>query len=357
MSFFIQYTFGLSRNYSAFFDTFNFFIACSLFTNIHLSDKGDKWKFKLAFCIIGCAIISAAVNIKTSGIGSIMTIGRVVLFYLLIHKTYIDNRIKFLVILLSVIQVILLQVVDVSSYNPNTIGLVYLTIGIFFALCAEPKNLLSKIIYFTILCIVGYLLYLTESRASLMAYIFFCSMLLLPPVIYGRRNNLIAIMIMLTVGSLLYAILYVYLWRESAVDADIISAMVDNTGKQLFSGRQNIWQECIELWKHNVLWGVGSNIQLYSFDVVNLHNSMLNIFVIYGSIVGALMIYYMCGIVNEFRAYAYNKKIHDCLSAYFAFLLVAFNETNLFVFAFISLFPLMMAHTTIVRDSVLPVNS
>lgn len=346
ISFFLQYTFGLSRNYSDIFDAITFCISLALVINVRF-DSGDKWKKKCIGWIVFFVAISSMVNINTFGFGSILTIGRFLLYSLLVNKIYISSRIRNFIVILVIIQACLLQIVDTSSYNTNTIGLVYLTVGIVWALFYRPKYFLAKIFYWVILCIFGYCIYLSETRSCMVAYLFFLIMCILPPIFYDKKYVLLVGSLLLTVGSLLYVYLYVYMWQQSVVDADVVSLIVEDTGKDLFSGRQRIWEECLGLINENFFWGTGSKITLRSFYIVNIHNSILNFFVVYGSIVGFLIIYMICRIICEYRIYAHDKRIHDCISAYFSILIVSIFETNLLVFAFISFIPLFQAHSII----------
>lgn len=354
LSFFIQYTFGLAYNYSSIFDAITFGIAFLLSLCIKLDDYGDQWRKNCVLTIVILVIISSICNISTFGFGSIMTIGRFLLYFLLVNKINIDKTSKHTILLLGCTQLCLLQVVNLSSYNPNTVGLVYLTLGIVFALLLNPKDWFQKIFHLLTIVLIVSQMYLTGCRSCLMAYIFFLLMLLMPPIIWKRKLILIASTLALTIGSLAYTRLYVYWWEVSSIDSQLLSATAENTGKNFFSGRQGIWQESLSLLHDDVFWGTGSKIQLHSFDSVNIHNTILNFFLIYGSIVGVLVIYLINRTVYELRPYAGNKKVHDCISAYFAFLIVSVFETNLLVFSFMSLFPLMRAHTTIKEKPQVP---
>ena len=347
ISFFLQYTFGLSRNYASVFDMVTFCMSVFIFMNISISGNEYIWKKKCTGLIVILVVISSFYNIDTFGFGSIMTIGRFLLYYLIVNYFYIDRKIKVFIITLAIMQIGLLQVVDVSSYNTNTIGIVYLILGVLIALLVNPKRMYSKMFYFGLYVLLIYLIYLSNTRSCLIAYIFFLIMHFLPITFYRKKYILLLSVLALTIGSLFYVNVYVYLWQNSIIDSEIITETVENTGKDFFSGRQKIWEECLNLLHNNPFWGCGSKIRLYSFRVVNLHNSMLNFFVIYGSIVGFCVIYLISRTVYEFRPYVYNKKVHDCLSAFLAFLVVSVFETNLLVFSFISLMPLMIANSTI----------
>lgn len=69
----------------------------------------------------------------------------------------------------------------------------------------------------------------------------------------------------MTVGSLVYVRTYVYLWEENLVATEIVQESLESTGKEIFSGRQKIWQEALGLLDEKPLIGTGSKITLKSF--------------------------------------------------------------------------------------------
>ena len=90
----------------------------------------------------------------------------------------------------------------------------------------------------------------------------------------------------LTVGSLAWTQLYVYMYKTNIILDLKFSA------KRFFTGREQIW---IEMWNAldaHWLTGVGSGYQMASFmdGGFNVHNSMFNFLVVYGIIVFLLIL-------------------------------------------------------------------
>lgn len=348
ISFFLLYTFGLSRGYNSYFETAGFILSIFIVAGMRFNEAGDARMKSLIKIITLCLLASFVLNIDTFGIGSLFTVGRFLIFYYIVTKVVIGSAEHKPMMFLFMAQLLVLPHVDQSSYNANTVGLVYMTLGIFVVLLYQQKKKWEYILIFIFCLYVEYLILQTASRTCAAAFIIFIILRFFPTGFFHKKLLVLVAAIVLTIGSLVYVKTYVYLWENNILIAsDIIDMSLENSGKEVFSGREIIWQECLELLDKNPFTGTGSKIRLRSFEVVNIHNSILNIFVIYGYIVGILCIYMLIFTIMRIRPYLYDSFVRNCLFAYMTFLIVGFSETNLMVMPFMSVLPLMLAYSRV----------
>lgn len=345
ISFVLQYTFGLSRDYASVFDLCTTLISLLLLFPLSFRSKEERWKIKIIRWIILIVVISSILNLDTFGLGSVMTIGRFLIYSLLITKFNITKKCKTALLFVFLLQAFVLPFTDLTAYNTNTVGLVFMTLGVYITLLVNPQKKVTWIILTLFVAYIEYQIWLSDSRTCMVAFLLFYIGQFIAKPFLKNRLILLTIMLFMTVGSLVYVRTYVYLWEENLVATEIVQDSLESTGKEIFSGRQKIWQEALGLLDEKPLIGTGSKITLKSFLNVNLHNSMLNFFVIYGYLVGLLVIYLIIRIVMDLHDYMEDKEITNCVVAYISFLLVAFSETNLFVLSFMSVLCLMMAYS------------
>ena len=239
----------------------------------------------------------------------------------------------------------LLPFVDKTSYNPNTVALVYLTIGIYITLIFEPKLRVFQLLNLLLIVFGEYMIWITESRTCFIAFLVYFILRYFSSFILKNKYLLFVLVFILTAGSLVYVKIYVEM-AQTGYSPELLEILVlDSPGKGLFSGRESIWYECLELFNRNPWFGTGSKINLQSFDSVNLHNSFLDFFVVYGFVVGSLIIYLIIKIIMDIHSYMYDPKIRKCTIAFFTFLIVAYSETNIAVMPFMSFLCLMMAYS------------
>lgn len=94
ISFVLQYTLGLSRDYASVFDLCTMLISLLLLFPLSFRSKEERWKIKIIRWIILIVVISSIINLDTFGLGSIMTIGRFLIYSLLITKFNITKKCK-----------------------------------------------------------------------------------------------------------------------------------------------------------------------------------------------------------------------------------------------------------------------
>lgn len=343
--FFLRFTFGFVEMYGSVLNLCTTLIDLFLITQIPFKEKEDRWKLKVIGCMALVLLFASIINISSFGIGSIMTISRVLIFMMLVTKIEIKKIYVPAILSLFFLQVVLYRFVDLSFYNTNVVGLVFMTLGVYILLLIDPHNKRTWLISLLIAAYIEYQIWSSDSRTSMAAFMLFVIGIMFSKLVLQRKAILVTVMCLLTIGSMVYVKTYVYLWENNLVDQDIVKDSMQATGKQVFSGRQEIWQECLELLSEKPLTGTGSKIELKSFSMVNIHNSMLNFFVIYGYIIGILAMYMIIRVVLDLQPYMYDRKVRNSVVAFMSFLVVAFSETNLFVMAFTSMLCLMDAYT------------
>ena len=160
LSFFILYTFGLSRSLSAVFDTITVALTIFLMTQMSFGSEA-KWKKRIIIISLILVFVSSILNLDTFGIGGVMTIVRFWIYAFLVGEIYIGKRQEVLILMLFLLQLTLLPFVDKSSYNPNTVALVYLTLGVYITLFFEPRTRILQIFNLVLIVFIEYLIWLT----------------------------------------------------------------------------------------------------------------------------------------------------------------------------------------------------
>ena len=233
-----------------------------------------------------------------------------------------------------------------KDVNPNSIGQCVFSYGIASSLFF-PKDAKGKAIFFfhSILVISGILV--SESRMALAAYFFYIFLRFTPKKILSTKPILLLLTLMLTIGSLLYVFVYTYLWWNDYDISFLQDISAEKTNKHIYSGRQLIWLEVYNLILEYPILGFGSKFQIQSFDSMNIHNSILAMIGIYGSIIGGICMYLLIKVTYSLRSFLSDTFVWNCFCGFCASLLMAFNETYLLNYSFIAMFPLTMAYARI----------
>lgn len=341
LSHILKYTFFSIYSYGIVFDT-TLTVISVYFLIGHLGDLQRK-QIYLFWAILIFVLISTIVNLDNSGLGGIYTILRFVIYYLLLPCFQISKSEMKIISLLFLLQLFLLTLVDTRNYNTNTLGLIYFIIGVYSTFILDCKKKIHFLFFIVVSAYVIQQIGILECRTTMIAYFFYVILrLCLMNFLYIKRVR-ICILLFLTIGSVVYAKAYVLAYDGNLISDDVVAVSKENTGKAVFSGRQYIWKECFELIEKKSITGTGSQIKLKSFKSVNIHNSFLNILVIYGLFVGILCLYLISFSLSDIK---YDKESRNPfalkgLAIYYSFLLIGFAETVLLVFPFISIMGLV----------------
>lgn len=278
--------------------------------------------------------------VSNTGAGSIIVMLNLYLVLLISDSVRTGTRFRKYIELLLLLSYVVFIFVNKNHLNPNTVGYLYL---VFYVLSYDLINLIikkrNKFLYGTLLSgATAVLIYGAGARSVYAAFFVFLLLILTPKKItISKAAQWILVKFMLF-GGIIFAYLYVS-------EASKITENVLVEGKQIFSGRQFIWAEAFTLLSANYLLGVGSKVQLTTFETFNLHSSMLNILVVYGVINFGLVCLMMNGKFNKlFRKARKSSKKPNLLYAVISLFIVGFFETNLvwpsvsFFFALIVIF-------------------
>lgn len=179
---------------------------------------------------------------------------------------------------------------EISSYNPNTIGIIAL-LGVCFSFVFSSTlhSPYFKILITVTSILISFLLYknISHSRTC-----FICGVLMLtfawfiPSKIFSCKLIYWITGLLCTLGSLILTKVYIYLYNANIAINSAFSS------KHFFSGRELIW---IEVWKElDKHWftGIGSQYNMTSLinGGFNVHNSILNFLAVYGLVVFILIL-------------------------------------------------------------------
>jgi len=168
--------------------------------------------------------------------------------------------------------------------------IVFLTFTLFaFVERWIQKKWLRILIQVSLLLVAFHQLWIYRGRGTAAALLFFCIMKYLVPAVAWQKEKYYRLAFgILSIGSVLFAILYTAAWQ--IFDPEKVLRIF---GKRLFSGRESIWLEFLQHFIKQPFWGAGTNFTIHSFSEFNVHNAMLDILVIHGVIVFAMVLAYI----------------------------------------------------------------
>lgn len=281
---------------------------------------------RYSFIFIFIALIISLVNfmISQSSLGSILIEINILIFLLIARVSRFSekNIIKYSSIFFM-IYIYIIIFAD-KRLNTNSIGLLVVNTFIYSNFMFE-KNKLFKFIRIVFIIISAIEILNVSSRGALLGLIVFCILKFIVPYrVWVKPFVYKFICISLTYGSIVFVLLYTYMWKNG------IKFTVPFTNKPLYTGRELIWNELLNAFLESPMSGLGSNFELTTFSNLNIHNSMFNILVIYGLpvflIVINIMLYYLfkLRVILEKDVLARNAVI-----GLFSFFIIGFFETNL----------------------------
>jgi len=220
-------------------------------------------------------------------------------------------------------------------YNFNMVGMVYMTICILTLIFLELIRIKFKIGYLSeiellLYCVSTLLCLLYHARCVLAGMIIMGLIYLLMPVISKSRLLGYILVGLSTIGSLVFTLFYILL-SKTGVEITILY-------KDILSGRQDIWSELWTAFLKQPLTGIGSSYKIQSFFIFEVHNGLLDILVVHGVIVFAVVIGLLirrlldfCNKTNELYDDRDNNRIlRVAYAGIFAILFTSFFE-NFFI--------------------------
>ncbi len=166
-----------------------------------------------------------------------------------------------------------------QKVNPNTSAFYMLMMTLVNVVFVIYSNGLKRILYVILACLstVGILIF--ESRNCLLCLIVALAFMLLFRFIKGNKKTRFVALI--CVGAILFA----YLYSITLYNAVGGTGQVTIFGKDLFTGRQKIWQSAFSRLEGHYLFGIGNTLAEGSENGVstyNVHNQFLSILTVYG---------------------------------------------------------------------------
>ena len=213
------------------------------------------------------------------------------------------------------------------SYNFNMAGFAFMimcffTIILLYRLDIPHRGFISVFAYATAFILST----LYHSRTAMAGMAAFGIFYLLLGLMGKKRGFHTAVSLILTAGSVAFTGLYIlmsYCLRNARV-----------LNKDIFSGREEIWQEIWEAFLKVPLYGVGSSFRLKSLGIFEVHNGMFDILAVHGIVVflliSALIIRLFSSLGKRICAREMTVASRAALSAAWAMMFSSFFE-NFFV--------------------------
>ncbi len=168
---------------------------------------------------------------------------------------------------------------QVESINPNTVGLLYFFLFALVVLLLEDvKNSFLRLpIIFAAWLGAIYFTHLSQSRAALATVLVFGIAVFVTSFVIKLRNPapwLVLLGLALTVGITIF---YIFLYRHT--DGNVVVL-----GKNLFTGREEIWQEIYGILSDHWLLGYNNRYMLWEGRLNSAHNALLGVWFTLGLI-------------------------------------------------------------------------
>ena len=214
-----------------------------------------------------------------------------------------------------------------KEVNPNASAFYMYSVAIIsivFASIYKGKKRLLNIIIFCI-ATVGIILF--KSRTCLMCLLISMFFLVLFKYIKGdHKTRFLALLAVL-------GIIFAYFYAVILFDLVGGTGKVEIFGKDLFTGRQKIWQSAFLRLDGNYLFGIGNTLAEGTENVAytsNIHNQFLSIMTIYGLPTAIMFILCLTKFINSLVD---NKKqYYIILSVGISFIVGCYFETYLLMF-------------------------
>jgi O-antigen ligase len=304
---------------------------------INIKKIAQEHFIQLMVTAVALLLLVVQMKVVNNGVGSCLIMMSLYLMLLNATCLTIGNHMRKTIGIIFAGLLFLYLFIDKSSFNTNTVAYAFFIFYIFsldFASSIRAK-FTRRTLTTIIMLAAAYGIYLSQSRSVLYAFLLSIIMWIFPKKLINRpavKNIFIFIMLF---GPIVWALLYVYMWQHDF-------SLQLFTNKDFFSGRQLIWNEAFTVFGGSSWLGIGSKYVLRSFDSFNMHNSMLDILVVYGLLNFIIFIPILYRQISRcFRAAASNKKNMRMLYALISIFFIGFSETNL-IWANVSFYLLLI---------------
>ena len=266
--------------------------------------------------LLAAVIFVAGINlfIVNSGKGAFFVPANFILIWYLSDKLYLNGKqlkifagmyMGFLLFYFFIAYPRLFSTFENYKYNTNTAA----TFMIYTLLCAfiflEMFYDRSPVIglFMTVILLKGFQMSLWHRArgAFVMLIMFMFFRYVIPRKWWNNKAFYTILCLFATLGSLMFVGLYVLVGTTGA------NFKLPFFYKEVFSGREAIWQELFRLLLNKdkpymLFTGIGTNFELESFFEKNVHNAMYNFVVIHGIVVFAGILYFIYKRMQVFRS-------------------------------------------------------
>lgn len=263
-----------------------------------------------------------------------------VIFLFVVSRAVVNKKtIKFILIINVIIVLIYLysyyigegranygsRYLTLNFSNPNLTAMWLLqTILYIFIAMVFYKSKMKKLFCGVLMVPIIYFLYETESRTSLISLVVY--FLLVLYVLFKRRfgfNKLTIVIVILS--PIIIAFSYMIMINNNSIEfLDFMSS----EGKAVYS-RQSVWSYAFEAIKTHPILGAYYQISGGS-GMSQMHNTHLDIWASYGTIVFVLLMVYLIRLVIRISVGCTTKLQAICLMAFFAVIIMGMGEAALF---------------------------
>ncbi len=213
------------------------------------------------------------------------------------------------------------------GFNTNNIGGTYCTFFILGSIWVNIRNLKHVVIFVLMAILASKGIIESDTRTSFGVVFLYFVIRLLPSCFLKNKFVFWFTFICMTIGAIVYALFYVDLYLHGEV-LDIFG----NSNKKFFSGREQIWLELLTRFAEQPLVGIGSHINLISFDSMQTHNNMLNHLVVYGLPIFLLIILMLVNVFKKIRLLLDDHISYSSFCALIAVFFGGYNENNALIF-------------------------
>ncbi len=276
------------------------------------------------------AVIAGTVNVFLVGSnkGAILTVADNALLLYLAGKLPLSDKCRIFICSAGILPLIPWYAVVRWYYNFNMAGLTFISLMIMGELLLEYAGNeldLEYLKYVQVLLVAVTFLFTVcyHARSAALCVLLFGLVYIILPKLASSKAYFI-LPVLSTAGSLLFTLIYTALGKRG-IDLTILY-------KDVLSGRQEIWAELWEAFIRQPITGIGSAYELKSFFIFEVHNGLMDILVVHGIIVFALIVFLLIRRLMDLKKvkYAFYPEKRLAAAGIYCYLFASFFE-NCFI--------------------------
>ncbi len=308
-----------------------------LLVNVNLMEMLRKKDIETIVMMALIVLIGVNILIVHSGKGAFFVLADFILVFYLSNKVRLTDLqtmaisgmyLIMLFIWLLFVYPQMFAAYEFYGYNTNTAA----TFTIFTLLCAmvvvmrfrEYVEIMGLFIVILLVKGIQLALYHRARGALLMLLVFLLLYYVVPKKWWLDKKVFRGICILATFGSLAFVAAYTILGFMG------YNYVLPIFYKKVFSGREKIWREFFYLFIKKPLTGIGTNVEITTFQEFNVHNAMYNILVVYGILAFVGVLFFVYRRLEQFRVKALASNTAFCaLCAVVAVFFESFFDVDL----------------------------